>query len=228
MENLIKSIFSWLKNLFNLSFLFNYLFTPSTTNSIKLGIRRGLEIPTLPLRIRNFYDNIVIRIFRFIGGICLVLNLTGYYLSFPNILHWFILIISAIQMIQIMIITGIKIVYSIYTLIYNPKIFEIRNSPLNYLATHLGKIILCAKIGCGVGGGAAGIVATGATFDTLLDTAGYNKVFIPFLAEGVKAVFGNSISPKVTIEKTTPPTLSEAQKSTKKNILRLWLKAIKN
>jgi hypothetical protein len=137
---------------------------------------------------------------------------------------------SVLQIIQVLIILLIKIIYSIYTLIYKPEVFEVRNSPINLLATHLSKIILCAKIGCGVTGGAAGIVATGATFDTLLDTAGYNKVFIPFLAEGVKAVFGNSISPKVTemIEKTTPPTLSEAQKSTKKNILRLWLKAIKN
>jgi len=50
------------------------------------------------------------------------------------------------------------------------------------------------------------VVAVEVNFDTLLDEAGYKKIFIPFLAEGVKSIFGNSISPKVTelIEKTVP------------------------
>lgn len=114
---------------------------------------------------------------------------------------------SAIQITQILIITAIKVVYSTYKLIYRPEEFEVRNSPLNLLASHLGKILLCVKVGCGVTGGAAGVVAAGATFDSLLDQAGYNKNFVPFLAEGVKAVFGNSISPKVTemIEKNNKP-----------------------
>jgi hypothetical protein len=196
MKNFIKSIFS-----------------QSFFNSIKLGIKKGLEIPTLPLKIRKFYDHILIRVFRFIGGVCLVLNLTNFYLSFPEILRYLILFMSAVQITQILIITAVKIVYSSYKLIYRPEEFEVRNSPLNLLATHLGKIILCVKIGCGVTGGAAGVVAAGATFDTLLDQAGYKKLFVPFWAEGVKAVFGNSISPKVTemIEKTTNPNYSEQQ-----------------
>jgi hypothetical protein len=42
------------------------------------------------------------------------------------------------------------------------------------------------------------VVAIGVTFYILLDEAGYKNIFIPFLAEGVKSVFGNSISHKVT------------------------------
>lgn len=197
------------------------IFCHSTWNSIKLGIRKGLEIPTLPLKLRKFYDHILIRVLRFIGGFCLILNLTKFYLSFPEILRYIILIMSAIQITQILIITAIKIIYTSYKLIYKPEEFEVRNSPLNLLQTHLGKIIVCVKLGCGVTGGAAGVVAAGATFDTLLDQAGYNKLFVPFLAEGVKAVFGNSISPKVTemIEKSTAfselPRLKEDQENIK-------------
>jgi hypothetical protein len=138
---------------------------------------------------------------------------------------------SAVQITQILIITAIKIVYISYKLIYKPEEFEVRNSPLNLLATHLGKIIVCVKIGCGViitmtmAGGAAGFVAAGATFDTVLDQAGYKKVFVPFLAEGVKAVFGNSISPKVTemIEKSTPTTLSEQQREKEEENIKILL-----
>jgi hypothetical protein len=195
-------------------------------NSIRLGIKKGLEIPTLPLQIRKFYDHILVRTVRFIGGLCVILNLTKLYLTFPEITHYFILLMSVLHIIQVLIILLIKIIYSIYTLIYKPEVFEVRNSPINFFATHLSKIILCAKIGCGVTGGAAGVVAAGATFDTLLDEAGYKKIFVPFIAEGVKSVFGNSISPKVTelLEKTSgeqslsKETIEERQSNIKSKI----------
>ena len=123
MKNFIKSIFS-----------------QSFFNSIKLGIKKGLEIPTLPLKIRKFYDHILIRVFRFIGGVCLVLNLTKLYLTFPEILRYFFLGMSVVQITQILVILLIKIIYSSYKLIYKPEEFEVRNSPLNLLATHLSKM----------------------------------------------------------------------------------------
>lgn len=136
---------------------------------------------------------------------------------------------SVVQITQILIITAIKIVYCSYKLIYKPEEFEVRNSPLNLLATHLGKIILCIKLGCGVTGGAAGVVAAGATFDSVLDQAGYKKLFVPFLAEGVKAVFGNSIPMKVTemIEQSTPINLSEQQRLKEEDNIKTLLNVYK-
>jgi hypothetical protein len=95
----------------------------SIFNLIKLRIKKGLEIPTLPLKIRKYYDYILTKVVRFIGGVCLGLNLTKLYLTFPEILLYFILIMSVVQITQILVILLIKIIYSIYRLIYRPKNF---------------------------------------------------------------------------------------------------------
>lgn len=41
-----------------------------------------------------------------------------------------------------------------YILIYNRKIFEVRNLPLNRYASVLANALYCAKFGCYVGSGA--------------------------------------------------------------------------
>nr|UEK25959.1 hypothetical protein [Mutinus fleischeri] len=159
-------------------------------NSICLGIKKGYNIGILPDNLYKLYNNIVIRILRFIGGVCLLLVFTSYYLKLPIILHNFIIIIGFIQSMQILIILLIKIIYGIYTLKYKSKEFEVRNSPLNQYATQIARIIYCAKIGCAVTGGTAATIAAGASFDSVLEAAGREKVFVPMLGSLYKSVFG--------------------------------------
>ena len=159
-------------------------------NSIYLGILKGYNIGILPEKVYKIYNNIFIRILRFIGGVCLFLVLTSYYLSLPIILHKIIIIIGFIQSIQIVIILLIKIIYGVYTLKYKSKDFEVRNSPLNHYATHIARIIYCAKIGCAVTGGTAATIAAGASFDSVLEAAGREKIFVPMLGSLYKSVFG--------------------------------------
>lgn len=98
-------------------------------NSVKLGIVKGYKISTLPNKIEIYYSHPLIRIFRIIGGFCAVLVWTNNYSSFPDPLKYITLYIAIIQLSQIMIITIIRIIYSIRKMIKSPEDFEIRNSP---------------------------------------------------------------------------------------------------
>ena len=108
---------------------------------------KAYSVPMLPKKIEYIYSNIYVRILRFIGGVCLLLVLTNKYLLLPIYLHKIIIVVGAIQSIQILIIFIIKIIYGLYTLMYKSKDFEVRNSPLNHYATHLARILYCAKWG---------------------------------------------------------------------------------
>jgi hypothetical protein len=70
-----------------------------------------------------------------------------------------------------LIISLIKIIYGIYNLIKKPKLFEVRNSPINTFATHLAKFIYCAKIGCGITVGTGVAVTTGMAMDAIIEEA---------------------------------------------------------
>src|SRR5229473_2505394 len=134
-------------------------------NSFYKGVMKGYKVPTLPKKIELILNNVYIRILRFIGGLCLLLILTSSHLSFPMYLQFIIVILGCLQSIQIMVIFVIKFIYGIYTLIYKAKDFEVRNSPLNQLATHLAKFLYCVKIGCVMTAGTATFIAGGGAFD---------------------------------------------------------------
>lgn len=87
----------------------------------------------LPESISKPYNNIFIRILRVMGGICLVLVLTNgsENLSLPSSIHTIIIALAFLQSIQILVIMIIKLIFGLYTLMFNRKIFEVRNSPLN-------------------------------------------------------------------------------------------------
>jgi hypothetical protein len=83
----------------------------------------------LPDSISKPYNNIFIRILRVIGVICLFIVLTNSSekLSLPQSIHTIIIVLAFLQSIQILVIIIIKLIFGLYTLIYNRKIFEIRN-----------------------------------------------------------------------------------------------------
>ena len=84
---------------------------------------KGYNVATLPKNIETIYNIIYIRILRFIGGICLLLILTGYSCLLPTYLHIPIIVIGTIQSVQIIIIFLIKFIYGIYTLKYKSDKF---------------------------------------------------------------------------------------------------------
>lgn len=173
--------------------------------NIILGVKKFLEVPSLPPVIYNFYSHIFTRIFRFVGGICVLIVLTKG-LDYVNLHNYFSELISLIIAYAInfyavffiiftVIINLIKIFYTIYLIIKKPEIFEIRNSPLNIFATKIAQILSCIKIGCIASGSTAAIVAGGVTFDALIEKTGRAPIFIPMMAEGINFILGEPVSP---------------------------------
>ena len=128
-------------------------------NSIKLGVKKGLSISMLPPAVERFYTNPIVRVFRVIGGICLTLLILKKYTLFIYPLNYLIMFLGVLQIILIIIISWIKLIYSIYKLIKDPEDFEVRNSPLDMLATHITKVIFCWKAGCTVVGTGVAVAA---------------------------------------------------------------------
>ena len=107
------------------------------TNSVYLGFMRAYNIPILPKKIEIVYSNIYVRILRFIGGVCLLLILTNKHLLLPIYFHNFIIVVGAIQSIQILVIFIIKAFYGLYVLIYKTKDFEVKiNKPQHAVPFH--------------------------------------------------------------------------------------------
>ena len=99
------------------------------SNSIILGFKKANSIPTLPNWLEKLNKNIFIRIFRFIGGFCVLLVFTGYSLEFPDLLQYIVILLSIFQILQMWLIFITKAIYMTYTLIYKKTDFEVRNSP---------------------------------------------------------------------------------------------------
>lgn len=166
--------------------------------SIKKGFIKGFNMPLLPDSISKIYNLPLIRILRVIGGISAVLVLSKNYIYLPDILHWPVLILGLLQLIQMTVISMIKIVYAIRKLIKNPEEFEVRNSPLNKYATQLANLIYCWKVGCTVVGGGVGVIGGGVVIDQVLEAGGQSKVFLPFMGRGIKFILGNGTNQDVT------------------------------
>lgn len=162
-------------------------------NSLKLGLVRAYNVPLLPLRISGIYNHIYTRILRVIGGLCALLVLTKSYNIFIFPFDWVVLVIALLQLLQIVIISTIKIVYGVWLLKYNSKELEVRNSPINYYASLIAKFAYCWKIGCTVAGGSVGIIAGGSAIDQVLEAGGYPKVFLPFMGKSIRIFDGNKV-----------------------------------
>lgn len=91
--------------------------------SIMLGIKKGYNIPILPEKVNSFYNLLIIRVLRVIGGICLLIILLEKYNLFPEYLHYLIFFIGLTHLLSIIIIFLIKIFYGIYKLIYHSNEF---------------------------------------------------------------------------------------------------------
>ena len=145
---------------------------------IILGIKHAWYIPSLPQKVSEFYSHIFTRIFRFVGGVAILITVTkGYdYIQLNNYFNEIfcdIIIISTYLYASIFItftvvINLIKIIYTIYLLKNKPETFEVRNSPLNMFASpaKLANVLTCIKIGCIATGSTAAVVAGGVAFLT--------------------------------------------------------------
>ena len=153
---------------------------------IWLGIKKGWSVEILPNPVTIFLNNPIIRVLRVIGGISVLIVVFKKHIFILPPFDFIVVLFAFLHFLQMITVFIIKICYGIKKLLCNKKDFEIRNSPLDRFATQIARIIYCAKVGCSITGGTATAVAAGASFDLVLESAGREKVFIPFLGNVYK------------------------------------------
>ena len=94
----------------------------------------------------------------------------------------------------------------VVSLIFNRTIFiqqlfksvseNTKVSAINHFSTHIARIIICAKWGCGTVAGTTGVLAGAVTYDTILEATGREKIFVPFVARVFNDVFGEPMEPQ--------------------------------
>lgn len=160
----------------------------SISNRIWLGIKLAWNLPSLPESINNFHNKPGMRIFRVIGGVSIIL-----FLSSPNWLnnsnlYWIVFLLAMLHFTYIFIISLIKIYYIIY--LWKNKKLEVRNSPLDHLASLTLKLAACIKGACVAGGASATVLGLGFGADKLLEEGGY----APFFKKAVGKQLGNVLT----------------------------------
>lgn len=93
-------------------------------------------------------------------------------------------------MIQMYIITIIKLIYVRKLFLHKPEVFEIRNLPLNKNAHHVAKFIICWRAGSSTAASGVGAIGFGAVIDQGLVSSGRAPVFIPTLGKLVISLIG--------------------------------------
>ena len=163
--------------------------------SIWLGIKTGWKTPTLPNNVLKFTMHPLIRILRVLGGISTILILTRKSLLFPNFVLYILSFFTLIFFIYHCYITYHRIIH-MYKVLKSDKL-DIKNSPLDKLATIAAKALWCLKGSCdqlpniGIG------LGLGAATDQILENSGCNPIFMPFLGNILNVVIGGETADNI-------------------------------
>jgi hypothetical protein len=152
---------------------------------VKLGCNTRLSPPKL-LALHNYP---LVCVFRVIGGLSELTVLLKKHLLLYLPLQYLVLLLALVQIIYIVIISIIKIIYGISK--FWTDDLNVRNSPLDQLASLSTKFLYCWKIGCKVGYTGIGLAGASVITYTILEAGGQEKVFTPLLGKGVKFIIGN-------------------------------------
>ena len=152
------------------------------------GIKLGWNIPLLPPKVISFHNYPLVRVFRVIGGLSVLTVLLKKHLLLFLPLQYLILLLASVQIIYIVIISIIKVFYGISK--FWTDELNVRNSPLDHLASLSVKILYCWKIGCQVGSTGIGLAGASVITDTVLEAGGQEKIFTPLIGKGVKFIIG--------------------------------------
>lgn len=162
------------------------------------------NIPSLPSNVEKFHNHIFTRIFRVIGGMCIVAILSEraklYILTNEKLwpLYYLILFMGLLHFLYILIIKIIKC-YHMIKVIRSGKL-NVYNSPLNKLASMSAKMFQCWKMGCEVGSVGLSAIGTGFLIDQVLESGGREKLFTPIIGKGVN-IFLKPIREETLLEK---------------------------
>lgn len=153
------------------------------------GVRLGIKLSLLPEPISKYHNNTLIRVFRVLGGISILLILTKAEIINKPYIYIMVFVLAFLQFIYIIIISIIKFCYYIYLL--KNKRLKVRNSPLNRIATFGLNLVACVKGTCQYGITAGAALGLGISIDELLLHSGREPVFRYTLGKSLDQVLNN-------------------------------------
>lgn len=106
-----------------------YLANHTWFNDIKLAVKQLNIIPSLPIVVDYYYNHLLTRILRVIGGLATLAVLLQKHLLFPYPIDIMIVIIAFLQFTQMFIIYITKFLYGIYYISKNPECTKVRSYP---------------------------------------------------------------------------------------------------
>lgn len=142
------------------------------------GMKKGFALSLIPDNVLIIHNNPFVRILRVVSGICFLLWMSKLYIKL-GINLWVILFMAFIHLVYILILSIIKIKHLIY--LWRNGYLEVKNSPLDRLATSGLKLVACAKGICVYGIGTGTALGLGLGMDELLLHKGRPPIFRDFL-----------------------------------------------
>lgn len=170
---------------------------------ITKGIQKGWSVPTLPVSIANFHNQPITRIFRIIGGLSILITLGRISLNIndiPNYILYAFNFISILFFIYMFAINVLRLIHIIKVLGTNE--LDVRNSPLDRLASLTARVIFCAKGLCYVGAGTGSAVGSGLALDAALVNTGHDPVFSPVFVSFLKTILPEGVIKKSDVNMT--------------------------
>ena len=186
------------------------------------GLKQGWNAPVLPNKVLNLHNNILVRIFRVLGGVSIVTVLSKKHLLLYFPLNYIVLLIALLHFIYITVII-IKLGYGFKVLISDKLI--VKNSPLDRFATTAGKLLYCWKYGSQVGSAGLGLVGTSFMIDSILEAGDKEKIFTPLPIKGVKLFVNGKSADQTLIDIKSNIKKLENSKKTFEQINDLFSKA---
>jgi hypothetical protein len=139
----------------------------SKIQRVIIGLIHGWETSLLPKKIEKFNNILYIKIFRVFGLISLIFFIFKIYLSFNLFFLYIVLIFTLFHYIYIYFINFTKVIFG-SKLLLSGKL-EVKDFPLDPLATLSKKLIFCCKISWIVSLTGLGIVARYYLISQILD-----------------------------------------------------------
>ena len=161
---------------------------------ITKGIQKGWSTPTLPSSIANFNNHPITRIFRIIGGISILITLGRISLNINDIPNYILYASNFISILFFIYMFAINILRIIHIIkILGTDELDVRNSPLDRLASLTARVLFCAKGLCYVGAGTGSAVGSGLALDAALVNTGNDPVFSPLFVSFLKTILPEGV-----------------------------------
>jgi hypothetical protein len=162
----------------------------NVTSRILEGFKKGYSTPTLPDNIIKIQSHPLIRILRFLGGSSFLFILSKTYLNFPLYFLYFAMFFASVFTIYHIIITFIRIKHIMFIL--KSDKLDIKNSPLDRLATLSARALLCFKGACDSAQPIGLTLGLMLGSDEILKGANREPIFAPFLGSILNTVLPES------------------------------------